>query len=71
MAKNKIMAKTWILNSAISCPIRDKMLVELEMSPALWRAVGTQYVLYHVPNGTKGVMRGDFYQDFVPMGLTT
>ena len=71
MAKNKFMVKTWILNNVIPCPVRDKMLVELEMPPILRRAVGTQHGLYHVSNGTKGVMRGDFYQDFVPMGLTT
>jgi hypothetical protein len=65
------MTKEWIINSATPRPVRDKMLVELEMPPILQRAVGTQYVLYPVPNGTKGVMRGYFYQDFVPMGLTT
>ena len=62
------MTKEWILNSATPRPVRDKILVELEMSPILWRAVGTQHVLYHVPNGTKRVMCGGFYQDFAPTG---
>ena len=40
------------------------------MSFTLRRAVGTQLISYFVPNGTKGVMRGGFYQYCVPTGLT-
>jgi len=64
------MIKEWILNNVINRPVRDKILVELEMSSTLRRAVGTQLISYYVPNGTKGVMRDRFYQHCVPTGLT-
>jgi hypothetical protein len=64
------MIREWILNNVINCPVRDKILVELEMPPTLRRAVGTQLISYFVPNGTKGVMRGGSYQYCVPTGLT-
>jgi len=29
------------------CPVRDNILVEMALYPAVWRAVGTQYVCFH------------------------
>ena len=47
---------------AMPRPVRDIILVELEMPPALRRAVGTQHGSYFVPNGTRVRRNGFFYQ---------
>jgi hypothetical protein len=62
------MQTKWTQNNAPLCPVRDNMLVESETPPILRRAVGTQQISHLVPNGTKGVWWGGFYQHHVPTG---
>jgi len=62
------MTREYTLNNVITCPVRDKMLVETIIRSPLRRAVGTQLVPYIVPNGTNGVCGRIFYQYRVPNG---